>query len=290
MNSNAKLNVIAALDLNPIKVKLMHKESGEGWSLEQVNEVELEYRRFLHLLKLFPNEPVSPRFDVDIFWHYHILDTMKYAADCEQIFGYFLHHNPYSGLGGKVDEADHHRTGARTQELYEMTFGEAYLRQAAIAQNDRSYSMHSVSKAAKIAWCDAVAQNDRSYSANPVLALAQIAWCDAVAQNDKSYSARPVSRSAKMAWCDAVARNDRSYSAGQVVGSAKMAWCDAVASGKSYSASPVSGSAKMAWCDAVAQNDRSYSARSGTGSSKMAAGDGVAQNAPAIAIAIAIAA
>jgi hypothetical protein len=285
MNSNAELNVIAALDLNPIKVKLMHKESGEGWSLEQVNGAEFEYRRFLHLLKLFPNESVAPRFDVDIFWHYHILDTMKYAADCEQIFGYFLHHNPYSGLRGEDEEANRHRNGARTQELYEATFGDAYFRQAAMAQNDRFYSVRAVSDSGKIAWCDAIAQNDRSYSACPVFGSAKISWCDAVAQNDKSYSARSVSGSAKMAWCDAVAQNERSYSARLVLGSAKTAWCDAVAGGTSHPASPVSEAARMAWCDAVAQNDTPHSARPVTGSSQLAWCDAVAQNDPAVAIA-----
>lgn len=32
MISNNDFALIAALDLNPIKTKLMHKESGEGWS------------------------------------------------------------------------------------------------------------------------------------------------------------------------------------------------------------------------------------------------------------------
>ena len=79
------MNVINALDLDPIKVKLMHKESGEGWSLERANAVEFEYRRFLTLMKKYPHEQTSPLVDVDTFWHYHILDTMKYAADCEAV-------------------------------------------------------------------------------------------------------------------------------------------------------------------------------------------------------------
>jgi hypothetical protein len=149
MNSNAELNVIASLDLTPIKVKLMHKESGEGWSQSQVDAVELEYRRFLHLLKLFPDERVAPQFDVDIFWHYHILDTMKYAADCEQIFGYFLHHSPYSELGGEEDEASHQRSGARMQELYEMTFGAASMGR----EEGHSITESSQPVAAKTAWC-----------------------------------------------------------------------------------------------------------------------------------------
>lgn len=129
MNQN-DLNAIAALDLEPIKVKLMHKESGEGWSLDQANAVEFEYRRFLILMKQFPNEQTAPLMDVDTFWHYHILDTMKYAADCEAVFGYFLHHFPYIGLRGAADLDAHAQVGARMQQLYEATFGEPYLRAA----------------------------------------------------------------------------------------------------------------------------------------------------------------
>jgi hypothetical protein len=286
MHSNATCNKISALNLDPIKVKLMHKQSGEGWSRSQVDAVEFEYRRFLQLLKLFPEEQVAPRFDVDIFWHYHILDTMKYAADCELIFGYFLHHYPYSGLGGEDDEAAHHRTGARTQALYKATFGEDYIRPAAIAQNDSSYLVRPVPGSAKIAWCDGVAPNDRPYSMHPVSGFAKLAWCDGIAQNDRSYSVQPVAAPTKFAWCDGVAQNARSYSVQSVAGSAKMAWCDGVAqNARSYSAHPVAGSAKMAWCDGIAQNDSSYSVDPVAGSAKMAWCDGVAQNDPAVAIA-----
>jgi hypothetical protein len=126
MISNNEFEAISELDLDPIKVKLMHKESGEGWTLEYANAVESEYRRFLYLMKMFPNEQTAPLFDVDVFWHYHILDTMKYADDCESVFGYFLHHFPYVGLRGADDEAAHQRIGVRMQEMYEETFGESY--------------------------------------------------------------------------------------------------------------------------------------------------------------------
>lgn len=135
MNSEQQFAPIAALDLDPIKVKLMHKESGEGWSLAHADEIEFEYRRFLYLVKKFPNEQAAPLFDVDVFWHYHILDTMKYAADCETVFGYFLHHFPYLGLRGEEDLEAHHRVGERMRELYEHTFGEQYIR-----QEEASYS------------------------------------------------------------------------------------------------------------------------------------------------------
>jgi hypothetical protein len=133
------LHAIAALDLEPIKVKLMHEESGEGWTLERANAVEFEYRRFLILMKKFPNEQTAPLVDVDTFWHYHILDTMKYAADCEAVFGHFLHHFPYIGLRGEDDEAAHIRVGLRMKELYEDTFGEDYVR-APAANADTAHS------------------------------------------------------------------------------------------------------------------------------------------------------
>lgn len=126
MISENHFTPIAALDLDPIKVKLMHEESGEGWSLAYADAVEFEYRRFLYLAKWFPDEQAAPLFDVDVFWHYHILDTMKYAADCDAVFGYFLHHFPYVGLRGADDLETHRRVGERMRELYEQTYGELY--------------------------------------------------------------------------------------------------------------------------------------------------------------------
>jgi len=127
MNANDLFKAVTELNLDQIKMKLMHVESGEGWSLEKANAVEKEYRRFLCLMKLFPEEDMAPLVDVDIFWHYHILDTMKYAVDCEQVFGYFLHHYPHIGLGD-TEEEDQARleSGDHMRELYEAIFGEAY--------------------------------------------------------------------------------------------------------------------------------------------------------------------
>jgi hypothetical protein len=130
MNLPTDFETIEALDLDPIKVKLMHVESGEGWSLEKANAVEREYRRFLYLMKMYPNEQTAPLMDVDTFWHYHILDTQKYAVDCQAVFGYFLHHFPYIGLRGEDDLAAHERLGKRMAEIYEETFGESYAQAA----------------------------------------------------------------------------------------------------------------------------------------------------------------
>src|SRR5258705_423349 len=115
---------IQALDLDPIKFKLMDPEEGQGWSREYVDQMAIEYKRFLTLSVRYPDETIAPSKDVDKFWHGHILDTMKYAEDCEKVFGYFLHHFPYFGMRGEEDAAALAQAGEGMARLYAQEFGE----------------------------------------------------------------------------------------------------------------------------------------------------------------------
>ena len=108
-------------------------------------------------MKQFPQEETAPLMDVDTFWHYHILDTLKYAADCEQVFGYFLHHFPYIGLRGEDDEAAHQRVGERMKQLYEQTFGEDYIR-AETAYSGRAVQAAYSGRAVQTAFSGAAVQ------------------------------------------------------------------------------------------------------------------------------------
>jgi hypothetical protein len=101
----------------------MHGKPGAEWSCERVDATEKEYRRFLLLMKMLPNELAAPSMDVDRFWHHHILDTKKYANDCRAVFGYFLHHYPYLGLGGEEDQTRRLQAGKRMRELHREVFG-----------------------------------------------------------------------------------------------------------------------------------------------------------------------
>ncbi len=116
---------IQALDLEPIKFKLMDTEEGQGWSREYVEQMAIAYKRFLTLSVKYPEETIAPSKDVDKFWHGHILDTMKYAEDCQNVFGYFVHHFPYFGMRGEEDAANLAEAGKTTNRLYEEEFGEA---------------------------------------------------------------------------------------------------------------------------------------------------------------------
>ena len=116
---------IKQLDLSMICMKLMDSDEGEGWSQRQCGEVSLEYRRFLALHVLYPDEPIVPTRAVDACWHRHILDTAAYQRDCEAIFGRLLHHYPYFGMQGAEDERQFVSAFDRTKQLYKLTFGRA---------------------------------------------------------------------------------------------------------------------------------------------------------------------
>ncbi len=115
---------IQALDLEPIMVKLMDPAEGEGWTLEQARETEVWYKRFLYLNAVYPDRSIVPTHAIDSFWHYHILDTLKYAEDCQIVFGYFLHHFPYFGMRGDEDRQNLLDASEQTWNLFREHFNE----------------------------------------------------------------------------------------------------------------------------------------------------------------------
>lgn len=97
---------VRELDLAPVAFKVA---LDERWPLEQVDEAEFQYRCFLQARIDRPDITLAPSRITDIFWHHHILDTFKYEQDCHALFGRFLHHFPYSGARGEMDEREQSR-------------------------------------------------------------------------------------------------------------------------------------------------------------------------------------
>ncbi len=128
MNSMTSFNRFnEPLDLESIKFSLAMREEGPGWSLEKIETLEFWYRRFLFLVHLYPEKSIVPTKDIDVFWHTHILDTKKYMADCETLFGGYFHHFPYFGLRGEQDRMNLEEAFSETEELYLSLFGESPL-------------------------------------------------------------------------------------------------------------------------------------------------------------------
>ena len=120
MNIEQAMAKAATLDFTMLKRKL---EAGEGWSAGTVAEAEQLYRKYLSLAIAYPHKSLGPSPIIDEFWHAHILDTRAYMADCEMLFGRYLHHFPYGGSYGNVlDVAICRAAYAQTCELFQKHF------------------------------------------------------------------------------------------------------------------------------------------------------------------------
>jgi hypothetical protein len=123
VTTNERLRRIDALDLEPVVYKLMRPEPGEtALSLPEADQDVALYRCFLKLCVLYPEAAIVPTRQLDRVWHTHMLDTAKYRADCDEVFGYFLDHFPYAGLGGEDDRRAWREDFARTRRLFAEQF------------------------------------------------------------------------------------------------------------------------------------------------------------------------
>jgi len=122
---------IASINLEMVKMKLQEPTEGINWTKEQADDAEIEYKRYLHLTRHYPYPEYSivPNKIMDTIWHYHILDTKAYFADCDKTFGKYIHHYPYFGLRGEDDAKNLERCFEITKDLYLISFGENLVRE-----------------------------------------------------------------------------------------------------------------------------------------------------------------
>jgi hypothetical protein len=119
-----RLRRVDALDLEPIAFKLTCPDAGAAaLNLADADQGIFLYRCFLKLCLLHPDATIVPTQRIDHVWHTHMLDTSKYRADCQHVFGRFLDHFPYAGLRGERDRRAWRAAFARTRDLFRLHFG-----------------------------------------------------------------------------------------------------------------------------------------------------------------------
>lgn len=132
----AAVERVDRIDLSKISKKLQH-DNPDFWTDDLLAKAEVAYRHFLALNLLYPGQQLAVNHVLDEFWHNHILDTRKYAEDCEQLFGSLLHHYPYFGLPGEPDEGANLPAFAVTEEIWEEAFGTSLRAETKIANEPR---------------------------------------------------------------------------------------------------------------------------------------------------------
>lgn len=81
---------VAKIDLTRV---MQHVQEDTGMPAEMLVRAEDLYRKFLILVGKY-GRPMVPPVLVDHVWHAHITFTRQYMADCELVFGEYLHHEP----------------------------------------------------------------------------------------------------------------------------------------------------------------------------------------------------
>src|SRR5690242_7194094 len=112
---------IQALDLEPVKGRLMDPVRGEGWTREYADSIEVSYKNFLTMLVKYPEdaEDIALSEDTDEFCHTHTLQTIKYAEDCQEVFGNLLHHSPHLEEITSAYQEKKAASAEKTRQLYE---------------------------------------------------------------------------------------------------------------------------------------------------------------------------
>ena len=117
---------INELDFRRFQEKLHGNNPERGWDGEMFDVAVNEYKRFLELKLKYPKKTFSPTKLMDEIWHLHILDTRTYSAECDGIFGKFLHHNPSFGSWDSDFQSDRLNLSQQNlREYYSKLFGES---------------------------------------------------------------------------------------------------------------------------------------------------------------------
>jgi hypothetical protein len=252
---------IDALDFSRMKAKLLHQKSAH-WSAESLEQAESGYRQFLKLAAKYPDTPAVPSEQVDAFWHAHILDTRRYGADCERIFGYVLHHDPYVGIDGPQDEARLMEMAAASDALSRREFGRpltsaAYCARAATDQpaycareakaDDAAYCARTA-KPESAAYCARMAAAEApAYCAREAKAD-DAAYCARVAQPESAAYCARIAAAEAPAYCAREAKADDAAYCARVARADEPSYCAREAAEPAYCARGIDAAGKPAYC------------------------------------------
>src|SRR6266581_4478648 len=212
---------IRALDLEPIKLRVMDPELGEGWTREYAETIERAYKNYLTMLVKHPEntEDIVVSKDVDEFWHAHILHTMKYTEDCERVFGTYLHHNP--DIGGRAP-AEIERKAAlveKTRRLYQQEFGRT--------QDSRGALSEIRISAENAALCGAAVREESAALCGAAIRTERAALCGAAIQAENAALCGAAIRTENAALCGAAIRTESAALCGAAIQAESAALCGA---------------------------------------------------------------
>jgi hypothetical protein len=268
------ISAIQGLDLESVKIRLMDEELGEGWSRDYAESIETAYKTYLTMLAKHQDhaEDIMLAKDVDEFWHTHILQTMKYADDCEKVFGAFLHHNPHVGPRTAEDLRTRAEMAEKTRRIYAHEFGDAQdtawsgsvanarngaYSSAAIAPDTAAYSSAALHAGAAAYSSAAIRTRNAAYSSASISADVAAYSSAAIRDRNAAYSSSSAAIHAQnAAYSSAAIGADRAAYSSAAIRADKAAYSSALihAQNAAYSSAAISTD-KAAYSSAAVKTD-----------------------------------
>src|SRR5713101_3679717 len=224
---------IRALDLEPIKLRVMDPELGEGWTREYAESIERAYRNYLIVLVKHPEdiEEIVVGKDVDEFWHTHILHTMKYTEDCEKVFGKYLHHNPHIGERTRVDIERKAALAQKTQRLYQREFGDRQDYNAAWSgisvKAENAVMCSAAIRAENVAMCSAAVRAENAAMCSAAIRGKNAPMCSAPIRAENAAMCSAAGRAENAAMCSAAIRGKNAAMCSAAIRAQNVAMCTA---------------------------------------------------------------
>ncbi|CAF3859124.1 unnamed protein product [Rotaria sordida] len=121
-----------ALNQVDVEHSYYHSSKKIDLSVGAMKRLMKSYERFLYMAAKYPliddNGFVPPTYAIDIMWHSHMQEPLKYIADCHRLVGYVIYHAPWPIIEGNTMKKSREKTnqiwkdefssGIQTDHLY----------------------------------------------------------------------------------------------------------------------------------------------------------------------------
>lgn len=121
------------LSVDLVAFALRSEDTPAGQTRESLTHAQVRYEKFLCLCAKNPDRSLAPTRDIDMMWHFHMLNPRSYVNDCFKLFGDILDHD--GGFGSTPEEEPElRRVFEETAQLWRQEFNEEYRTQHPASQ------------------------------------------------------------------------------------------------------------------------------------------------------------
>ncbi|CAF3684072.1 unnamed protein product [Rotaria sp. Silwood1] len=107
----------------PVEHSYYHSSKEIDLSVGAMKRLMKSYERFLYMAAKYPlidgNGFVPPTYAIDIMWHSHMQEPLKYIADCHRLVGYVIYHAPWP----IIEDNTMKKSQEKTNQIWKDEFG-----------------------------------------------------------------------------------------------------------------------------------------------------------------------